>query len=229
MKKLPLIISILAIILIVSAFSQCAAEINLHKPPRYLPYYDTAAFSPKWLTPESEALKDFHKIPNFKFINQNGSYVTQANFKQKVYVSSFFFTRCPGICPKMRSQLSKVQEKFKNNKDVYIISHSIQPGNDTVEVLQEYAKKQHVISGKWHLVTGARDDIYRIARENYFANDDLGKFISDQDFLHTENLVLVDYNGYIRGIYNGLNNVSVNHLLADIDKLLIEKNKQGES
>jgi len=185
-----------------------------------LPYYNSATFTPSWLNANSEALNDFHKISNFSWLNQDGDLITNNTFKNKVYVASFFFTACPGICPKMRSRLSKVQQAFLTNDNVAIISHSIQPANDTVQVLKEYADDHGIKSGKWHLVTGNRDDIYNIAREDYFANEDLGEFVSNQDFLHTENLVLIDTNRHIRGIYNGLNKTSVAHLIGDIELLL---------
>jgi len=184
-----------------------------------LPYYNSSEFSPHWLTPDSTELTNFHNISDFKFMNQLGEFVTQDDMKDKIYVASFFFTSCPGICPKMRSQLSNVQKEFINDDDVYMISHSIQPENDTVEVLQEYAVENDIQAGKWHLVTGKRDDIYTIAREDYFANEDLGEYVSNDDFLHTENIVLVDHNRHIRGIYNGLNKTSINHLISDINAL----------
>lgn len=186
---------------------------------KWLPFYDSAEFTPHWLTPNSEKTNAFHKVSDFSFLNQDGNFVSNKTVENKMYVASFFFTSCPGICPKMRSQLSKVQEIFKNNENVIIISHSIQPSNDTVEVLNNYAKKNDIISGKWHLVTGKREDIYKIAKQDYFASEDLGKFVDDEDFLHTENLVLVDKNRHIRGIYNGLNNRSVSHLIEDIKQL----------
>lgn len=188
-----------------------------------LPYYDSAEFSPKWLQPGDEALKTFHRISDFTFLNQNGVMISQKEFENKLYVASFFFTSCPGICPKMRSQLSKVQQAFLDDDQVKIISHSIQPANDTVAVLKKYADDYGVNSNQWHLVTGDRDKIYEVARQDYFASEDLGEFVSNEDFLHTENLVLVDYNGHIRGIYNGLNKVSVTHLIEDIKLLKLEQ------
>jgi len=188
-----------------------------------LPYYNSAEFSPKWLKPESEALKTFHTISDFTFLNQEGLLISQKNLENKLYVASFFFTSCPGICPKMRSQLSKVQQAFLNDEQVKIISHSIQPENDTVEVLKKYADDHGVNSNQWHLVTGDRDKIYEIARQDYFASEDLGEFVSNENFLHTENLVLVDYNRHIRGIYNGLNKISVKHLIEDIKVLKLEQ------
>jgi len=189
-----------------------------------LPYYNSAIFTPQWLKPNSPELKEFHKVSGFKFMNQLGEFVTPNTFENKIYVASFFFTSCPGICPKMRSQLFQVQQTFLNNNNVAIISHSIQPSNDTVEVLKDYADEHGILSNKWHLVTGDRDEIYKIAREDYFANEDLGEFVSNQDFLHTENLVLVDTNRHIRGVYNGLNKTSITHLINDIRTLTQESN-----
>lgn len=188
-----------------------------------LPYYDSAEFSPKWLKPESEELHTFHTVSDFSFLNQDGVLISQKDIENKLYVASFFFTSCPGICPKMRSQLAKVQQAFLNDSQVKIISHSIQPENDSVEVLKKYANDNGVISNQWHLVTGDRDKIYEIARQDYFASEDLGEFVSNNDFLHTENLVLVDYNRQIRGIYNGLNKTSVKHLIEDIKILKVEQ------
>lgn len=184
-----------------------------------LPFYNSATFTPHWLTPNSVETHEFHKVSDFNFINQDGRFISNETMKDKIYVASFFFTSCPGICPKMRSQLSKVQSSFIDNNNVMILSHSIQPTNDTVEVLKNYANENDVISDKWHLVTGKVDHIYAIAKKDYFASQDLGKFIDDKDFLHTENLVLVDRNSHIRGIYNGLNNRSVEHLISDIKRL----------
>ncbi|MGJ8693903.1 MAG: SCO family protein [Thalassotalea sp.] len=226
MKQYPVIKNLTNLVLVLTssflaflAFSSVAKAQERQEVNEYLPYYTSAEFSPKWLTPLSAELNNLHKISDFKFINQSGDYVTQATFTDSIYVASFFFTACPGICPKMRSQLSKVQEQFSNNKHIKIISHSIQPKNDTVQVLKNYAQENGVDSSQWHLVTGDRDEIYSMARNSYFANEDLGEYVSNNDFLHTENLVLIDHNKHIRGIYNGLNNVSVNHLLNDITML----------
>ncbi|KXI27107.1 SCO family protein [Paraglaciecola hydrolytica] len=222
MKKYLWLISCLILSLALHA-EQHAKEDNKISA---LPYYGSAEFTPHWFSENSPELINFHQVSDFKLINQQGEYITQDKVKNKTYVASFFFTSCPGICPKMRSQLSKVQDKFMENNDVMIISHSIQPSNDTVDVLQAYAQENDINAGKWQLLTGDQDEIYALARNAYFANEDLGEFVSQQDFLHTENLVLVDGNRHIRGIYNGLNNTSVELLLKDIRLLLSERKLQ---
>jgi protein SCO1/2 len=216
MKMLLNLIRVFAVVFIMPAMAVPHGEQELAE----LPYYGSAEFTPHWFKSDSPELADFHQVPEFSFTDQQGESVTLDTVKDKIYVASFFFTSCPGICPRMRSQLSKVQSEFLYDDDVIIISHSIQPGNDTVEVLQQYAQKNGIKAQKWHLVTGEQEQIYALARNAYFANEDLGEFVSNEDFLHTENLVLVDKNRHIRGIYNGLNNTSVTNLITDMKLLM---------
>ncbi|MDO7137684.1 SCO family protein [Algibacter lectus] len=185
----------------------------------YLPYYNDESFTPHWLTPNTEEEKAFHKIPDFSLTNQSGETVTQDTFEDKIYVTDFFFTTCPGICPKMTGNMAKIQEEFKNDQDVLLLSHSVMPSTDSVSVLRAYANKNDVIDNKWHLVTGSRDEIYALGRDHYFVESDLGEVKSIDDFLHTENFLLIDKNKHIRGIYNGLNRASMAQLITDVKAL----------
>lgn len=185
----------------------------------YLPYYNDETFTPHWLTPNTEEEKAFHKIPDFSLTNQLGEMVTQNTFENKIYITNFFFTTCPGICPKMTGNMAKIQEEFKNDKDILLLSHSVMPSTDSVSVLKAYAKNNNVIANKWHLVTGSRHDIYTLGRDHYFVESDLGEEKSIEDFLHTENFLLIDKNKHIRGIYNGLNRASMAQLIIDIKAL----------
>ena len=185
----------------------------------YLPYYNDESFTPHWLTPNTEEEKTFHKIPDFSLTNQSGETVTQDTFEDKIYVTDFFFTTCPGICPKMTGNMARIQEEFKNDPDVLLLSHSVMPSTDSVSVLRAYANKNDVIDNKWHLVTGSRDEIYTLGRDHYFVESDLGEVKSIDDFLHTENFLLIDKNKHIRGIYNGLNRASMAQLITDVKAL----------
>lgn len=184
-----------------------------------LPYYEDANFTPKWFSGESQIPNDFHRIPKFNLFNQSGQNITQKHLDNKIYVADFFFTSCPGICPKMTSNMSLIQDFFKNDEDVVLISHSVMPEFDSVSVLKAYAESKGIINNKWHLVTGDRNHIYDLGRNFYFVEEDLGIEKNNEDFLHTENFVLIDKNKYIRGIYNGLNKSSVNQLIEDIKTL----------
>lgn len=188
-----------------------------------LPYYNEASFTPLWYEPNSNEVSKLHKIPAFRFTNQNGETITEKTFKNKIYVVNFFFTSCPGICPKMTKNMKLVQDAFKEDADVLLLSHSVTPEKDSVSVLKDYAESNGVISGKWHLVTGVQKEIYNLGRTGYFAEEDLGIYKNENEFLHTENLILIDKNRHIRGIYNGLNKRSVDQLINNIKILKKEK------
>ncbi len=184
-----------------------------------LPYYNEASFTPQWLKPNSIQVEAFHKIPSFSLTDQEGATITNETFKDKIYVADFFFTTCPGICLKMTDNMSVLQEEFKEDKEVLLLSHSVTPDYDSVAILKKYAVENEVISEKWHLVTGERNEIYDLGRNSYFVEEDLGESKTEEDFLHTENFVLIDKNKHIRGIYNGLNKTAIQQLIADIQTL----------
>ena len=203
-------------------FTACAKNETAQKNVDTLPYYREVSFTPHWLAPNDEALKDFHQIAPFELINQNGEIITEKTFEGKVYVADFFFTRCPGICPQMTDNMKILQAEFLNNDEVLLLSHSVTPKMDSVAVLKKYAEKKNVVSGKWHLVTGTQKDIYKLGRQDYFVEEDLGLQKEVDEFLHTENFVLIDQNRHIRGIYNGLNKTSIAQLIKDVNVLLKE-------
>ena len=189
----------------------------------YLPFFNEKTFTPHWIIPGSIEEKAFHKIPDFNLTNQLGETITQQTFNKKIYVVDFFFTSCPGICLKMTNNMTKIQEAFKNDPELLILSHSVTPSIDSVSVLRDYASKYGVIDHKWHLTTGDRTEIYSLGRDYYFVENDLGESKDLDDFLHTENFLLIDKNKHIRGIYNGLNRTSIAQLIVDIKALKKER------
>lgn len=208
----------------VSSFLLLVVALNV--TAESLPFYNSKEFTPLWIEPNSAELDDFHQIPNFSFTDQDGANITEKSFENKIYVAGFFFSTCPGICPMVRSKLSKVQEIFIDDADVKILQHSIRPTTDTVDLLKSYAEQHSIESGKWHLVTGDKETIYKLAKTSYFASDDLGNIQNTNDFLHTESILLIDKNRHIRGIYNGLNSASMAYLITDIETLKMESSNQ---
>jgi len=167
----------------------------------------------------------FHTVPDFRLTNQEGQAFTGTQLKGKVFVADFFFTRCPGMCKKMSSQLARVQERYLNNLDVQIVSFSVDPENDTVPALQQYAGIYGVRPDKWQLLTGEKAQIYKLAKYGYFVtakeHDPEATNIEDQ-FVHTDKFVLVDKGGHIRGYYDGTNRKDVDRLITEIEILLQE-------
>lgn len=209
------------ILLILSIISLIACNKSQSNKSRVetLPFFDEATFKPHWIAPNDKALDTFHKISPFRLTNQEGVAITEETFKDKIYVADFFFTVCPGICPKMTSNMMLLQEEFLTDDEVLLISHSVTPEQDSVPVLKQYAEDKGILSQKWHLVTGKQEEIYKLGRQEYFVEEDLGTNKEEDEFLHTENFVLIDKNRHIRGIYNGLNKTSINQLIADIKTL----------
>ena len=184
-----------------------------------LPFYKDPSFTPHWIDPTSTELGQFHKIPEFTLINQEGDTITQKTFDNKIYVTDFFFTTCPGICPKMTESMSDLADYFKEDNEILLLSHSVTPKIDSVSVLKEYANYRDIDPEKWHLVTGDRDLIYDLGRNYYFVEESLGIEKDINDFLHTENFLLIDKRKHIRGIYNGLFKSSIKQLINDIQVL----------
>lgn len=185
-----------------------------------IPYYSGPDFTPYWAGSDSFSLDTLHSIEAFSFTNQEGELVNKQTFEGKIYVSSFFFTSCPGICPKLTANLGEVASAFSDNSDVLFISHSVTPEIDSVEVLNEFALQHGINSDQWHLVTGDQEEIYSLARTSYFAEQEIGYQFSTDEFLHTEHFILVDLKGHIRGIYKGTLPLEVEKLIADIRLLL---------
>ncbi|MCS6794507.1 MAG: SCO family protein [Raineya sp.] len=161
----------------------------------------------------------YHTIPAFRFINQDSVEVTEKTFEGKIYVTDFFFTTCPSICPKMKQQMLRVYEKYKNDDRILLLSHSISR-EDSVPVLRAYAKKINISSKKWHLVTGKWNDIEQMAKM-YFVTVTEDKN-EPGGYLHSGHFALIDKQRRIRGIYEGTNPKEVDKLLEDIDILLNE-------
>ncbi len=199
--------------------NKAAKSSTVNASAEALPYYKEANFTPHWFSPNSDSLKTFHTIGKFSLINQNGDSITEKSVTGKIHIANFFFTICPGICPKMNANLKVVQDSFVKDDDVLLLSYSVTPTQDSVSVLKAYAHEKGVLKNKWHLLTGDKKQIYNLGRKRYFVEEDLGETPVEDSFLHSENFVLVDENGYIRGIYNGLNKTDVQQLIKDV-KLL---------
>lgn len=163
----------------------------------------------------------YHQIPNFEFINQDSSKITQKDYEGKIYVADFFFTTCPTICPKMKTQMLRIYEKFKDNPKVGILSHTIDPRHDTPAVLREFMNNLNIKSKMWQMVTGDKAKIYEIGQKSYMvsATDDPTQ---PGGIVHSGAFVLVDKNRHIRGIYDGTEPEKVDKLMKDMELLLNE-------
>jgi len=215
-KSLPTIIvmSVFSVILIFAIYS-------ILNPDKRLPIYSPADVNPRLVADEVRHIRNGHTISDFTLINQNGEIITQKDYENKIYVADFFFTRCQTICPIMTNNMVKIQEAFNTDDDIMLLSHSVTPVMDSIPTLRYYADMKGVDDKKWNIATGKKAHIYELARKSYFAVIDEGDG-GLQDFIHTENFVLVDKKRQIRGYYDGTDSKDIDRLIDDI-KILQEE------
>ncbi len=197
-------------------FFSCSSQ----KGKEGLPYYNTPGFTPEFFSSKKEVQeKIIHTIANFSMTDQHGMKITQENIEGKIHVANFIFTRCGSICPVMTNHMKAVQDSFKNDDKVIILSYSVTPWIDSIPRLKSFASSYNITSPNWHLLTGNKSEIYTLARQSYFAEEDLGFTKDSTDFLHTEHILLVDKTKRIRGIYNGTLQLEIEQLIKDITTL----------
>ncbi|MDH4460469.1 MAG: SCO family protein [Spirosomataceae bacterium] len=225
--KAGILIAVLAIPALFYLFLKGVGE-NHYKLPKMIPVIDSTSGevkltknpNPKWDEPEMDTV--FHTIPAWTLTDENARPFSSSSLKGKIYVADFFFTRCESICPKMSSELTRLQDVFVNNEDIQIVSFSVDPSNDTPEKLKQYAKEYDAVAGKWHFMTGTREQIYPLAIKGYYIPvadaSDYDKAIKspNETFIHSEKLILVDKEGYIRGFYDGTDKKDVDRLILEI-------------
>jgi len=191
---------------------------QLLKPKERLSIYNPADVNPRLVDFSLQHIKKDHKIADFELINQNAETITHNNYDGKIYVADFFFTRCATICPIMTTNMAALQNHFKNDNQVMFLSHSVTPVMDSVPILKQYALNRGVIDDKWHITTGEKKHIYELARKSYFAVLEEGDG-GAQDFIHTEQFILVDAKRQIRGFYDGTDKQDIERIIKDIELL----------
>jgi protein SCO1/2 len=206
-----LTMSILSIVILTTFY-------NILKPKRVLPIYQPAEVNSELVDSSLHYKKKYHKISDFKLINQNGDIITQSFYDNKIYVADFFFTTCQTICPIMTDHMYEIQQKTLNDPNVLLLSHTVTPEIDSVEQLKKYSIEKGVNSNKWNLVTGEKKQIYDLARLSYLAVKS-SNVIDQYDMIHTENFMLIDTKKQIRGFYDGTDPKSIETLLEDIKVL----------
>ena len=157
----------------------------------------------------------FHKVSAFSFVNQDGKELSSSTLKGKMYAANFFFSTCQTICPKMATQMFRIQDKLHYlNREFQMVSFTVNPEYDTPEILKKYSLEVHADNTLWNFATGSKKEIYEVARKGFLVNADEGDGGPD-DFVHTELVVLIDKEGCIRGFYDGTS-------LKDMDRLVDE-------
>ena len=196
---------------------------QLLKPPRMLPVYNPSDVDPRLVEPALRTQGRNHRVANYHMVDQFGRDFALKDHQGQVVVANFFFTTCPSICIDMAAQFRLLQDRWKNEAGVVLLSHSVMPEVDTGQTLLNYAKAQGALDGKWYLLTGNPDTLQHIARRQYLAVQLEGESEDDHAFIHTENVILLDAGSRIRGYYNGTDSLDMQRLSDDIALLLSQK------
>ena len=194
---------------------------NALVPKKILPIFQPAMVSFELVDSTLQHIKRQHRVGKFSLRNQNGEIISSKDYEGKIYVADFFFTTCPTICITMTDNMIKIQNEILDQPNVMLLSHSVTPEIDSVPQLKKYAVKKGVLDHKWNLVTGDKKEIYHLARKSYLAvkeDGDGGPF----DMIHTENFILIDPKGRIRGFYDGTDEKEIGRLLEELSILTKE-------
>jgi protein SCO1/2 len=192
------------------------------KKEKPLPIINPIDVNEEMVDPEMLRLGIGHHIGAFSFQNQDAKVISTKDMKGNIAIVEYFFTTCKSICPVMNEQMQRVSEAFKNENDVRIFSFTVDPETDDIAQMKKYATSHQATSGKWHFLTGKKEDLYNLARKSFFVlkpaeAQNLGD--AGSDFIHTNNFVLVDKQLRIRGYYDGTSEKEVNQLISDIKRL----------
>ena len=212
----------IGVLILVFVVGSTAAYQILQPKPR-LPIYNPSDLNPAVVDDDLERVGRCHRIGDFDLIDQWGNKADSSLLQGKIYVADFFFTTCPTICIDMGVNFQRIQETYKDEDRFHLVSHTVMPEIDTVEVMHAYGERMGAIKGKWHLLTGEKRELYRMARREYFAVMEQGTSFDEHDFIHTENVILVDEKKRIRGFYDGTSDLDIDRLIGDIQILLDRK------
>lgn len=194
----------------------------LLKSEKKLKVYQPSDVNPKLVDKTKQDVESDHTVADFTLVNQLGKTFTEKDFENKIYVADFFFATCPSICPIMSQNIATLQEEFADRPEVMFLSHSVTPDIDSVAALFEYGELYDANPERWMLATGDKKHIYELARKSYFAVLDEGDG-GKQDFIHTENFILVDTDRRLRGFYDGTSEADMLRLADEIEILLEEE------
>lgn len=211
----------LAIFIVILGVGMAVAY-PLLKSEKKLKVYQPADINPKLVDKSKQEIEQDHTVADFSLVNQLGNEITLNDFENKIYVADFFFATCPSICPIMSQNIANLQEEFADRPEVMFLSHSVTPDIDSVAALLEYGELYGANPERWMLATGDKKEIYNLARKSYFAVLDEGDG-GKQDFIHTENFILVDTERRLRGFYDGTSETDMKRLSDEIEILLEEE------
>lgn len=189
-------------------------------PPRALPIYGDYDITFHKVNGKDVPDTIFPKIPDFKYLNQDSTWIEKSDFHDKLLIVDFMFTHCPDICPTMTNNMKKLNLATNDLKDhLQFLSFSIDPKRDTPSRFKEYIKEHGIKATNWQFLTGDEAATFDLAMDFFKVGVEKSDDPSE-GLLHSDHLVLVDTKGYVRGLYSGTQMSYIHQMEKDIRKLL---------
>lgn len=188
-----------------------------------LPYFKSEVMDPFW--PEESGIlpEDLKKVPEFSLVSHENREFNNRNLKDKYTLVVFFYAKCKGICPMITRNMMNFIPKIEDQSDLQIVSISVNPELDTVDILKKFRNQYKITRENWFFLTGQKKTIYNMARNQFGADIKVIQGKDDlNDFVHTENVYLLDKKNYLRGVYRAKGS-------GDLERLKIELNTLRES
>jgi protein SCO1/2 len=179
------------------------------------------------ITAPTRILPKYGTVPPFTLTTQDNTTLSLDDLKGKIWVADLIFTNCAGTCPMLSARMASIQTAIRKTGDnVHLVSISVDPNNDTPEVLKDYARTFGADPKRWTFLTGKVSTIYTIAKDGFHLTLDSASETVGEPITHSERLVLIDGNANIRGYYTGTEEDAQSKLLADLGELMREEKHQ---
>ena len=171
-----------------------------------------------------ELPEELYTAPKFTLIDQHSRPVGSDDLRGRVWVAGFIFTNCAGICPRMTERMAELQKELP--EDVHLVSFSVDPTNDTPEVLKAYAERHKANPTRWHFLTGDRERAMGVVKGFMLPFQDADPE-KNSPILHSEKLILVDGDGKVRGLYESTKKEELDKLRTEAAVLAKWSGKSG--
>jgi len=158
--------------------------------------------------PGPDDLADFGALPDFRFVDQRGKSVGLADFSGRPLVIGALFSTCAGPCPSIARSIAKLQGEL-HDTDVHLVVVTVDPENDTPEVLARYAERVGADPARWTFLTGDPDQVRTFVQKGLFMAVERSP---SEGLTHDVRLLAVDRQGHRRGWYTGTDENQIERL-----------------
>lgn len=226
LKKVLILVTILAVPGFLYYLLQEKGK-NRYRP---LEIYGAKQVASTFHTKRGKKIPDtiYHQIRNFKLVSESGDSLGFPLDSNRIAVVSFFFTKCKSYCKEMNTEMARIAKKYKRNRLLQFYSITVDPENDTPDVLQKYAKSFNADSLKWNFLTGDKDFIYNLAKKDFLVDAFQDK-ANEGNIIHSPMFIIVDSERRIRGFYDSRSKEQVDNLIDEITVQISEELRKTDA